>query len=62
LALLRQFLREDGAIFISLDDNEIHTLRYMPDEIFGATNFITTVLWQKVFAPNEYSETLLRRS
>lgn len=51
LALLRQFLREDGAIFISLDDNEIHTLRYMMDEIFGSTNFITTVLWQKVFAP-----------
>jgi len=51
LALLRQFLREDGAIFVSLDDNEIHTLRYAMDEIFGSTNFITTVLWQKVFAP-----------
>ena len=51
LALLRQFLREDGAIFISLDNNEIQALRYVMDEIFGATNFITTVLWQKVFAP-----------
>lgn len=51
LALLRQFLREDGAIFISLDDNEIHTLRYAMDEIFGSTNFITTVLWQKVYSP-----------
>jgi len=51
LALLRQFLREDGAIFISLDDNEIHTLRYAMDQIFGCGNFITTVLWQKVFAP-----------
>ena len=51
LALLRQFLREDGAIFISLDDNEIHTLRYMMDEIFGSTNFITTILWQKVYSP-----------
>jgi site-specific DNA-methyltransferase (adenine-specific)/adenine-specific DNA-methyltransferase len=51
LALLRQFLREDGAIFISLDDNEIHTLRYIMDEIFGSTNFITTVLWQKVYSP-----------
>lgn len=51
LALLRQFLREDGAIFISLDDNEIHTLRYMMDEIFGSMNFITTVLWQKVYSP-----------
>jgi adenine-specific DNA-methyltransferase len=49
LALLRQFLREDGAIFISLDDNEIHALRYAMDEIFGASNFITAVLWQKVY-------------
>ena len=49
LALLRQFLCEDGAIFISLDDNEIHALRYAMDEIFGASNFITAVLWQKVY-------------
>jgi len=51
LALLRQFLRQDGAIFISIDDNEVQALRYLMDEIFGAANFITTVLWQKVFAP-----------
>jgi site-specific DNA-methyltransferase (adenine-specific)/adenine-specific DNA-methyltransferase len=51
LALLREFLREDGSIFISLDDNEIQALRYVMDEIFGAQNFITTVLWQKNFAP-----------
>jgi site-specific DNA-methyltransferase (adenine-specific)/adenine-specific DNA-methyltransferase len=51
LALLRQFLREDGAIFISLDDNEIQALRYVMDEIFGANNFITTVIWQKVYSP-----------
>ncbi len=51
LALLRQFLSEDGAIFISLDDNEVQALRYIMDEIFGAPNFITTVLWQKVYSP-----------
>jgi site-specific DNA-methyltransferase (adenine-specific)/adenine-specific DNA-methyltransferase len=51
LALLRQFLREDGAIFISLDDNEIQALRYVMDELFGASNFIATVLWQKVYSP-----------
>ncbi|MCS6288306.1 MAG: site-specific DNA-methyltransferase [Nitrospira sp.] len=51
LALLRQFLREDGAIFISLDDNEIHAVRYAMDEIFGPDTFITTVLWQKVYSP-----------
>jgi site-specific DNA-methyltransferase (adenine-specific)/adenine-specific DNA-methyltransferase len=51
LALLRQFLREDGAIFISLDDNEVQALRYVMDEIFGAANFVATVLWQKVYSP-----------
>ena len=51
LVLLRQFLREDGAIFISIDDNEVATLRLLMDEIFGAKNFVTTVLWQKVYSP-----------
>jgi adenine-specific DNA-methyltransferase len=51
LAILRQFLKEDGAIFISLDDNEVQALRYVMDEIFGPSNFITTVLWQKVYSP-----------
>jgi site-specific DNA-methyltransferase (adenine-specific)/adenine-specific DNA-methyltransferase len=51
LVLLRQFLREDGAIFISIDDNEVATLRLLMDEIFGAKNFVTTVLWQKIFSP-----------
>ena len=47
LALLRQFLREDGAIFISLDDNEISSLRFLMDEIFGRQNFVTCVSWHK---------------
>ncbi|MFZ4536154.1 site-specific DNA-methyltransferase [Propionivibrio sp.] len=51
LVLLRQFLREDGAIFISIDDNEVATLRLLMDEIFGAKNFVATVLWQKVYSP-----------
>ena len=51
LVLLRQFLREDGAIFISIDDNEVAALRLLMDEIFGAKNFVTTVLWQKIFSP-----------
>ncbi len=51
LALLREFLREDGAIFISIDDNEVHTLRGLLDEIFGARNFVASIIWQKVFAP-----------
>src|SRR6266446_3733841 len=51
LKLLREFLTEDGAIFVSIDDNEVHWLRGLLDEIFGEENFITTVIWQKVFAP-----------
>ena len=51
LALLRQFLREDGAIFISLDDNEVQASRYMMDEIFGEHNFVTTIVWEKNYAP-----------
>lgn len=51
LALLRQFLREDGAIFISLDDSEVHALRYVMDEIFGEQNFVTTIVWEKNYAP-----------
>ncbi len=38
LVLLRQFLRDDGAIFISIDDNEVATLRLLMDEIFRARN------------------------
>jgi len=51
LALLREFLREDGAIFISIDDNEVQYLRAVMDELFGARNFITTLIWHKNYAP-----------
>ena len=51
LSLLRQFLREDGAIFISIDDNEVQALRYIMDEIFGDRNFVATVIWQKMDSP-----------
>jgi adenine-specific DNA-methyltransferase len=51
LVLLKQFLSDDGAIFVCLDDNEIHSLRFLMDEIFGASNFIATVIWEKNYAP-----------
>ena len=47
LCLLHQLLREDGVIFISIDDNEQHHLRMLMDEIFGENNFIATFLWKK---------------
>ena len=51
LALARQLLRDDGVIFISIDDHEVHNLRSLLNEVFGEENFVATVIWQKVFAP-----------
>ncbi len=51
LVLLKQFLQEDGAIFVSVDDNEVATLRLLMDEIFGRQNFIASVVWQKKQSP-----------
>lgn len=47
LQLLRKLLSEDGAIFISIDENESHNLRAILDEIFGPSNFIAEIVWQK---------------
>ena len=47
LILARQLLREDGVIFISIDDNEIHNLRQMMNEIFGEENFLLTFCWRR---------------
>jgi adenine-specific DNA-methyltransferase len=50
LYLARNLLREDGVIFISIDDNEVENLRRMCDEIFGEENFVACVCWQKKYA------------
>lgn len=49
LQLLKKFLRDDGAIFVSIDDNEVANLRLLMDEIFGAKNFVACVIWQKIY-------------
>ncbi|HSH55979.1 MAG TPA: site-specific DNA-methyltransferase [Candidatus Limnocylindrales bacterium] len=51
LFLARNLLRQDGVIFISIDDNEVHNLRLIMNEIFGEENFIAQIIWQKVFSP-----------
>ena len=51
LKLARNLLREDGVIAISIDDGEIDNLRNLTAEIFGEENFVTTVIWQKKYAP-----------
>ena len=53
LKLLRQLLADDGAIFISIDDNEQTNLQAVCDEIFGESNRITTFIWRKVDSPND---------
>ena len=58
LVLLKQFLREDGAIFVSIDDNEVAKLRLVMDEIFGGANFVATVIWQKIFSPKNSARQL----
>jgi len=58
LKLLRELLSEDGVIFISIDDNEMHRLKVLCDEIFGEDNFIATVNWRKVYSPRMDSKTI----
>lgn len=47
LYLARNLLRDDGVIFISIDDNEVENLRRMCDEIFGEENCLGTIVWKK---------------
>lgn len=47
LVLLRDLLTEDGSIWVSIDDNEAHYLKVVMDEVFGRSNFVTTVVWEK---------------
>lgn len=47
LLIARQLLTEDGVIFISIDDNEVHNLRKLCDEVFGEENFLDCIIWKK---------------
>lgn len=49
LLLSRNLLREDGLVMISIDDNEVHNLRKLMDEIYGEENFISQTIWQKKY-------------
>ena len=51
LKLARNLLTEDGVIFISIDDNEMHNLRKICDEVFGEGNFIANIIWEKKYSP-----------
>ncbi|MFR8666036.1 MAG: site-specific DNA-methyltransferase [Ruthenibacterium sp.] len=49
LRLAANLLRDDGVIFISIDDNEVANLRKLCDEVFGEENFVDTIIWKKKY-------------
>lgn len=51
LELLRRLLKEDGSLWITIDDDESHYLKVICDEIFGRGNFVANVVWQKKASP-----------
>jgi len=52
LTILRKLLSTDGNIWIFVDDNEVHYLKVIYDEIFGRNNFVANVIWQRKYAPD----------
>lgn len=50
IKLARNLLKEDGFIFLSIDDNEVNNLKLMCDDIFGQENFVANVIWQKKYS------------
>ena len=51
LKLARDLLKDDGVIFISIDDNEQANLKLLCDEIFGEENFVANIIWEKSYSP-----------
>ena len=51
LMVARSLLTEDGVIFISIDDNEQKNIKNICDEIYGSTNFLAQVIWERAFSP-----------
>ncbi|WP_312364264.1 site-specific DNA-methyltransferase [Sphingobacterium sp.] len=54
LYIAKQFLKDDGVIFVSIDDNEVAQLRLLMDEVFGEENFVEKLIWKRrATAPND---------
>lgn len=51
LRVAKDLLKDDGAIFISIDDNEVDNLKKICNEVFGEENFIACVVWERAFSP-----------
>ncbi len=56
LELIKALLSEDGSLWITIDDNEAHYLKVLCDEVFGRVNFVSNVIWEKVFASKNSSQ------
>ena len=54
LFLARNLLKEDGIIFVSIDDNEVHNLRLLMNEIFGEENFLANLIWRNSSRSGDY--------
>ena len=46
---IRRLLSEDGSVWLHLDDTQMHRARCVLDEVFGASNFVANVIWQKTY-------------
>lgn len=51
LFLAKNLLKQDGVIFVSIDDNEVHNLRLLMNEVFGEENFVAQLIWERAYAP-----------
>lgn len=53
LEIIKRLLTEDGSLWITIDDNEVHYLKVLCDEVFGRGCFVTSFIWKKVDSPND---------
>ena len=56
LFLTRNLLKDDGVIFVSIDDNEVHNLRLLMNEVFGEENFVEQLVWKKSYGGGSKSK------
>ena len=57
LLLIKDLLTPDGSVWVHLDDSEVHRMRCLLDEVFGADNFVATVIWEKTDSPRMDTKT-----
>ena len=62
LILARDLMAEDGLIFISISDKELHNLRHLGDEVFGERNFVECYVWNSIFRPDNSSRICRRNA